>query len=69
MPAYEKPPARPVDIYYILYFSEDLTAFDDEYYKGFVDFFVDIEDDEKIYSSLNEYSPSAIGELNKKAYV
>ena len=55
--------------FYILYFSEDLTAFDDEYYKGFVDFFVDIEDDEKIYSSLNEYSPSAIGELNKKAYV
>ena len=25
--------------FYILYFFEDLTAFDDEYYKGFVDFF------------------------------
>ncbi len=41
--------------FYILYFSKDLTAFDDEYYKGFVDCFVDIEDDEKIYSSLSEY--------------
>ena len=41
--------------FYILYFSEDLTAFDDEYYKGFVDCFVDIEDDGKIYSSLSEY--------------
>ena len=25
--------------FYILYFSEDLSAFDDEYYKGFVDCF------------------------------
>lgn len=41
--------------FYILYFSEDLSAFDDEYYKGFVDCFVDIEDDEEIYSSLSEY--------------
>ena len=41
--------------FYILYFSEDLTAFDDEYYKGFVDCFIGVEDDEEIYSSLSEY--------------
>ncbi|HIT73394.1 MAG TPA: C40 family peptidase [Candidatus Fimicola cottocaccae] len=41
--------------FYILYFSEDLTAFDDGYYKGFVDCFIGAEDDEEIYSSLSEY--------------
>lgn len=41
--------------FYILYFSEDLTAFDDEYYKGFVDCFIGVEDDEEIYSALESY--------------
>ena len=41
--------------FYILYFSEDLTAFDDEYYKGFVDCFISAEDDEEIYSALESY--------------
>ena len=52
--------------FYILYFSEDLSTFDYEYYKGFVDCFVDIEDDEKIYSSLSEYLSYEFTDIDKQ---
>ena len=52
--------------FYILYFSKDLSTFDDEYYKGFVDCFVDIEDDEEIYSSLSEYLSCEFTDTDKQ---
>ena len=52
--------------FYILYFSEDLTAFDYEYYKGFVDCFIGAEDDEEIYSLLSEYLSYDFTDIDKQ---
>ena len=52
--------------FYIIYFSEDLSLFDDEYYKDFVDCFIGAEDDEEIYSSFSEYLSYEFTDTNKQ---
>lgn len=50
--------------FYILYFTKDLTDFDEEFYAGFVDCFVGEEDDE-IYEELEGYLPYTFTETEK----
>ena len=41
--------------FYILYFSEDLSAFDKDFYNEFIKCFSQKENDEEIYSALESY--------------
>ena len=41
--------------FYILYFTKDLTDFDEEFYVGFVDCFVGEKEEDEIYEELEDY--------------
>lgn len=41
--------------FYILYFTKEMTDFDEEFYAGFVDCFVGEKEDDEIYEELEEY--------------
>lgn len=41
--------------FYVLYFTKDLSEFDEEFYDDYVDCFDGCEDEEAIYSALKEY--------------
>lgn len=41
--------------FYVLYFTKDLSEFDEEFYDDYVNCFDDCEDDEAIYSELEDY--------------
>ena len=51
--------------FYILYFTKDLTDFDEEFYMGFVDCFVGEKEDEEIYEELKDYLSSEFTETEK----
>lgn len=51
--------------FYILYFTKDLTDFDEEFYAGFVDCFVDEKEDDEIYEELEDYLPYTFTETEK----
>lgn len=51
--------------FYILYFTKDMTDFDEEFYEGFVDCFVDEKEDDEIYEELEEYLSYEFTETEK----
>lgn len=51
--------------FYILYFTKDLTDFDEEFYAGFVDCFVGEKEDDEIYEELEDYLSYAFTETEK----
>ena len=51
--------------FYILYFTKDMTDFDEEFYAGFVDCFMGEKEDEKIYEELEEYLSYEFTETEK----
>lgn len=51
--------------FYILYFAKDLTGFDEEFYAGFVDCFVDKDEDNEIYEELEDYLSYEFTETEK----
>lgn len=51
--------------FYILYFTKDLTDFDEKFYAGFVDCFVGEKEDEEIYEELEDYLPYTFTETEK----
>ena len=51
--------------FYILYFTKDLTDFDEEFYAGFVDCFVDKDEDNEIYEELEDYLSYEFTETEK----
>ena len=51
--------------FYILYFTKDLTDFDEEFYAGFVDCFVGEKEDDEIYEELEDYLPYTFTETEK----
>lgn len=51
--------------FYILYFTKDLTDFDEEFYAGFVDCFVGEKEDDEIYEELEEYLSYEFTETEK----
>ena len=51
--------------FYILYFTKDLTDFDEEFYVGFVDCFVGEKEDDEIYEELEDYLPYTFTETEK----
>ena len=51
--------------FYILYFTKDLTDFDEEFYMGFVDCFVGEKEDEEIYEELKDYLSYEFTETEK----
>ena len=51
--------------FYILYFTKDLTDFDEEFYAGFVDCFVGEKEDDEIYEELEEYLSYEFSETEK----
>lgn len=51
--------------FYILYFTKDLTDFDEEFYAGFVDCFVDEKEDDEIYEELEDYLPYTFTKTEK----
>ena len=51
--------------FYILYFTKDLTDFDEEFYAGFVDCFVGEKEDDKIYEELEDYLSYEFTETEK----
>ena len=51
--------------FYILYFTKDLTDFDEEFYAGFVDCFVGEKEDDEIYEELEGYLPYTFTETEK----
>ena len=51
--------------FYILYFAKDLTDFDEEFYAGFVDCFVDKDEDNEIYEELEDYLSYEFTETEK----
>ena len=51
--------------FYILYFTKDLTDFDEEFYAGFVDCFMGEKEDDEIYEELEGYLPYAFTETEK----
>lgn len=44
----KKPLFIEIKAFYILYFTKDLADFDEEFYAGFVDCFLDVVDDNKM---------------------
>ena len=51
--------------FYILYFTKDMTDFDEEFYAGFVDCFVGEKEDDEIYEELEDYLSYAFTETEK----
>lgn len=51
--------------FYILYFTKDMTDFDEEFYAGFVDCFVGKKEDEEIYDELEDYLSCEFTETEK----
>ena len=51
--------------FYILYFTKDMTDFDEEFYAGFVDCFVGEKEDDEIYEELEEYLPYTFTKTEK----
>ena len=51
--------------FYILYFTKNLTDFDEEFYEGFVDCFVGEKEDDEIYEELEGYLPYTFTETEK----
>ena len=51
--------------FYILYFTQDMTDFDEEFYAGFVDCFMGEKEDDEIYEELEGYLPYAFTETEK----
>ena len=51
--------------FYILYFTKDMTDFDEEFYEGFVDCFVGEKEDDEIYEELEEYLSYEFTETEK----
>lgn len=51
--------------FYILYFTKDMTDFDEKFYAGFVDCFVGEKEDEEIYEELEEYLSYEFTETEK----
>ena len=51
--------------FYILYFTKDMTDFDEEFYAGFVDCFVGEKEDDEIYEELEEYLSYEFTETEK----
>ena len=51
--------------FYILYFTKDLTDFDQEFDAGFVDCFVGEKEDDEIYEELEGYLPYTFTETEK----
>ncbi len=51
--------------FYILYFTKDLTDFDEEFYAGFVDCFVGEKEDDEIYDELEDCLPYTFSETEK----
>lgn len=51
--------------FYILYFTKDMTDFDEEFYAGFVDCFMGEKEDDEIYEELEGYLPYAFTETEK----
>ena len=51
--------------FYILYFTKDMSEFDEEFYEGFVNCFADEKEDDEIYEELEEYLPHDFTETEK----
>lgn len=51
--------------FYILYFTKDMTDFDEEFYTGFVDCFVGEKEDDEIYEELKDYLSYEFTETEK----
>ena len=51
--------------FYILYFTKDMTDFDEEFYAGFVDCFMGEKEDDEIYEELEGYLPYAFTETER----
>ena len=51
--------------FYILYFTKDMTDFDEEFYAGFADCFVGEKEDDEIYEELEEYLSYEFSETEK----
>ena len=51
--------------FYILYFTKDLTDFDEEFYVGFVDCFVGEKEEDEIYEELEDYLSYEFTETEK----
>ena len=51
--------------FYILYFTKDLTDFDEEFYAGFVDCFVGEKEEDEIYEELEDYLSYEFTETEK----
>lgn len=51
--------------FYIFYFTKEMTDFDEEFYAGFVDCFVNAADDDEIYEELEEYLSYEFTETEK----
>lgn len=51
--------------FYILYFTKDMTDFDEKFYAGFVDCFVGEKEDDEIYEELEEYLPYTFTKTEK----
>ena len=52
--------------FYILYFSEDLSAFDKDFYNEFIKCFSQKENDEEIYSALESYLKYEFTDIDKQ---
>ena len=51
--------------FYILYFTKDMTDFDEKFYAGFVDCFVGEKEDDEIYEELEDYLSYEFTETEK----
>ena len=51
--------------FYILYFTKDMTDFDEEFYAGFVDCFMGEKEDDEIYEELEDYLSYEFTETEK----
>ena len=51
--------------FFILYFTKEMTDFDEEFYAGFVDCFVGEKEDDKIYEELEDYLSYEFTETEK----
>ena len=51
--------------FYILYFTKEMTDFDEEFYAGFVDCFVGEKEDDEFYEELEEYLSYEFTETEK----
>ena len=52
--------------FYILYFTKDMSEFNEEFYQDFVNCFADEKEDDEIYEELEEYLPHDFTEMEKE---